>query len=179
MANDDPTYETFIKQARDYGHEAERYQISNPNEARELYEQGLEALSDAKEKKTLRPQDVRMQKMFKKQVEQLGEFEANDSQDYNSVPGQLELKVTPAGLKVTPLIIGALGAFSLVFLSNGITGNAIGSSGNAHSNMMMGGALLLVALAATFILFRKNHSSPHPEKTRLTKTKTRKSRKKK
>lgn len=80
------------------------------------------------------------------------------------------------------IVIGALGAFSLVFLANGITGNVVGSSGNHNTNLAIGIVLLLVAVIATRLLSKKpNVKKPikkkPAKKKKPTKTKAKKKKK--
>ena len=79
---------------------------------------------------------------------------------------------------VAPIVIGFVGAFSLVFLSNGITGNVIGIAEEPSFNMVTGVLFFLLAITIAIGIVRKNQL-PHPEKVKTTKSKTKKSRKKK
>ena len=171
MAKSD--YRKKMDEGAKYSNEAEDYLANNEVgaalDAVESYEQARDAYKGALDSK---PNDNILPSIIKginKKISRL-EKTANDPRSNFKTT---EAQNSNLAKSLNPIVIGFLGAFSLVFLSNGITGNAIGSSGSSHANMMIGSLFLTVSLIAGFMLFNKKQH-PHPEKKVKTKKKKKK-----
>ena len=157
LPSGDPKFRKLMVASLGYGNAAEL--STNPNESRALYESARDAALEALK---IKPDNPR----------------AMSAGDKYASSARSSGKESPLEKTLASVMVAGAFIFALDLLAPRITGNAVGS-GNLPVDMGAGVVLLVASIAAMVFLFKPKTSKPmpHPEKSKVRKSKATKKKK--